>query len=431
MKNNKKILLILMCLASMSGCMMKLGDELLVAPKPSMDYIALQNKIDSEISSGKVMSAPDSGSNRNTVQLIDIDADAEEEAIAFFRESAVSGVFNTIIYKKEQDKYFELGRIEGHGSSIDSVEYPKLNVIGAGGIAISWKISNQLEKGLTVATVLNGEVEVVLDTQYMSYFIKDIDYDGLDEIFIINKENDKNILQMYKMVDDNLKMVSKIELSKEIDSVARVTYGEFISSGQSVAIDSRVIGDVGLITDVIALKDDELINITIDTDTLSGMKTYRSTTSYSTHIKRDNILYVPTTVPMNSGINGENTGYFVTNWHVFDPYNATQSDLFTYHNSSENWYVQVDTDMKDAITIERNTTSNIKRTKFSQVLNEETEEELFEVFVIPKDDFSESYFDQSYLRLGRTTSSVFLVKNISYKLTENDILTRFNIINYN
>lgn len=430
-----RILITFLAILMLSGCTIKTGDDLLSAPKPSEDYIVLQKQIDKELSTGKVFSAPEAGTNRNTVQLVDLDADSDyqEEVVAFFRESAVSGTFNVVVYKNEDDEYVEMGRIDGHGSNIDAVEYPRLSDIGAGGIAVSWKISNQLEKGLTVAKVENGEIIVVLDTQYMHYFITDTNYDGLDEIFVISRNNDRISLKMYEMDDSDLVLANEVYLSSEIDSVAKVTIGEMLSSGVTIAIDSRVVGESGLITDVISIKNGQFTNLTINDENTSSMTTYRSINSYTTKLFNNSILYVPTIIPMrDSDMDNIATIAYITNWNVYDIDNPTMSDLYTYHNVSEGWYFDVSAlDFKNLV-VERTSISNVKVTKFIHIDNASVRSELFEIYVVDADSYNQTQFGNEYIHLGTATGYVYLAKNLypntNYRIGDNTLVTGFSVI---
>lgn len=432
----KKFKIVILCIALSSiftGCLFKTGDELLQAPKPSTDYIALQNKLDIELTNGGVYASAESGSNRATIQLYDIDADAEEEAIAFFRQSALSGTFNVVVYKKIGEEYIDTGRVIGHGTAIDEVAYPKLSSIGAGGIAVSWRISNQIEKGLTVAKFENGKLEIVLDTQYTSYFIYDIDYDGLDEIFIINSENERKVLNMYKMINGKMDLVSTVALSAEIENIARITTGELYSGGRAVAIDSRISLEVGLITDIIALSyEGELLNLSINPEDLSGMSTYRAISSYSSKLNTENYLYVPTILPMIGYFSDlANTTNWISMWSMYDIFNDVKSDIYTYHNNAEGWYYVLSQSQIANITATRVTASNIKITKF-QYCDGFEYEDLFEIYTIPLDDYASSQFPEEYIQLGKTTANVYLAKNLNpqnfVKITDEQILENFNII---
>lgn len=437
MKKIKHIMLFIAILTLCSGCLFKTGDELLQAPRASTDYIALQNELDKEISNGSVYASAEFGSNRATIQLIDIDADSEEEVVAFFRESALAGTFNIVVYKKIGSEYKEVGRMKGYGNSIDEVAYPKLSPFGAGGIAVSWRISNQTEKGLTIAKFENGSLEVVLDTQYSSYFLYDIDYDGVEEVFIINQENSRHYVRMYKMINGEMILVSTVELSKEIDTIARTTMGELLSGGRAIALDSRIEGETGLITDLLTLSyDGNLINLTIDPETKSGMGNYRLISTYTANLNTINNLYVPTLTPMIlSKADTSNTLNWITTWHMYDVHNDMKSDIYTYHNSAEGWYYELTKDVISNITTNRTTASNTKITQFRYATSAYDTIALFEIYTVPNDDYSESSFGEEYIKLGKTTTNVYLGKNLNpqsiVRVTDQEIIDNFNVISGN
>lgn len=419
------------CLTFLSGCI-RTGDELLQAPKLPSDYTALQNQIDKEVQAGKIQVEPETGLNRNTVQLVDIDSDGEEEAIAFFRQSSVSGTFEVVLYERENGKYVEVGRIYGEGSSIDSVSYPSFSPTGGGGIAISWKIGEQLEKGITVAKYEQNELNTVLDTKYLSTFLLDVETDGIDEIFIVNRETDKTTLGMYKIDEEGMTLASKADLSKEIDTIARITTGELVSGGKSVAIDSRIVDSTGLMTDFVTYDGEKLVNLTMEENS-SLEATYRATSSYSSKIFGDNVIYIPTVTETKNVNATENiTANYTTTWHLYDLYNPIQSDIYTFHNNTDGWYFILTEDVKSNLIIERDTIDTTRVTSFKYYNESQKVVDLFDIYAIPKDDFNQTLLLDGYVSLAATTSTVFVARNINPTyasgFTNDEILLNFNLI---
>ena len=72
-----------------SGCGFSLSPEDLYSlPQLPAEYTELNSCINAVIESGAEYAAPISGSNIQPVQLEDLNGDGEEEAVAFFRNSA-------------------------------------------------------------------------------------------------------------------------------------------------------------------------------------------------------------------------------------------------------------------------------------------------------------------------------------------------------
>ncbi len=432
----KKITILIVFVALfLTGCYSSAGDELLKVPKLPSDYIALQKQIDIEISDGKVQVAPESGSNRNTVQLVDIDGDGEEEAIAFFRENAISGNFEIVIYEQNDDEYEEVGRIYGEGSSIDFVHYPRFSVTGGGGIIVSWKIGDSLQKGMTAVTYEDDDLQIVLDTNYLHTFNYDINGNGTEDIFLINSKETNLVLEMYEISGKELILVDSAPLSKEAGSVSRVTTGVMVSGGRSIAIDSTHREKTGLTSDFIAYENKKLINVTESEQNIDLFNTYRETNSYSTKLFNDNVIYIPTVTAMKGTVAQGSTVSFVTRWHLFDNYNPTENNLYTYHNNSDGWFLFLDEELKDYVTVTRENLNDAKIIKIGAEISPGNRVELFEIYTISKDNFNENYFSEGYISLAATQTNVYIAKNLNpnHRLgyTSTEIMENFKLISSN
>lgn len=420
-------------LITLCGCSFKAGDELLQAPKVSKDYMALQSELDNELSNGSVFTTPLSGTNRNNVQLIDIDGDSEEEVVAFFRTSTVSGEFNVVIYSKMLEDYEEIGRVSGIGNNIDIVDYPVFSHFGGGGIAVSWMISNEIERGLTIGYIESDKVYTVLDTTYISYLIYDIDGDSIEEIFTINRSQDRYILNLYRLQGYQMILDSSINLSIEVDTILRMTTGELQSGLRAIAIDSIAKNTTGIVTDLITLNENgKFENLTIDKETESSMATYRAINMYTTKLFNTNLLYVPTITPM-LGFDEMNltTMSYVTTWSLYDYYNETESNLYTYHNNAEGWYYKLDNYNKDKIIINRDNFSNIRATTFAYYINPTYSEKLFTIYTIPLSEYNTEQFGDEYIILGGNSTSVYVAKNLveeNIGISNAEIISNFKII---
>ena len=160
----KRLFLFIACLllTLISGCTFKSGDELLQPPRPSATYESLQKQINNITSQGAIAVSPQSGENRNTVQLMDLDLDGEDEAVAFFCESKNPDRFHVYVFQKENEEYVSVGSVSGNAAQITSVSYPSLSVDGKKAILISWKLSgDDSTSGITVCAFSNAKQIVV------------------------------------------------------------------------------------------------------------------------------------------------------------------------------------------------------------------------------------------------------------------------------
>ena len=68
----------------LSGCAFSSPEELYAVPRASEDYQNLQDQIDQVRSAGAEYAGPLQGTNTQPVQLMDLDGDGVQEAVAFF-----------------------------------------------------------------------------------------------------------------------------------------------------------------------------------------------------------------------------------------------------------------------------------------------------------------------------------------------------------
>ena len=146
-------LVLAICMLGLGGCMFGNVDEMYALPKSSEAYVNLQAKINQEKGSAEYI-APLSGENRQTIQLVDVDGDGVQEAVAFFRDTTSENPLKIVIFKQdEHEEYQVYTRIEGVGSEIESIDYLDLGGSGGMDILVSWQVSGAVHTlvGYTLA----------------------------------------------------------------------------------------------------------------------------------------------------------------------------------------------------------------------------------------------------------------------------------------
>ena len=150
------------CLLGLTGCVFGSVDEMYALPKSSEAYVNLQAKINEEKGNNEYI-APLSGENRQTIQLVDMDGDGAQEAVAFFRDNSSDAPLKIVIFKMDDRQEYQVcARIEGVGSEIESIDY--LNLCGTPGmdILVSWQVSASVHT-LVGYSIAGGEpVEIHL-----------------------------------------------------------------------------------------------------------------------------------------------------------------------------------------------------------------------------------------------------------------------------
>ena len=155
------ILVLVLCLAGLSGCVFDSVDAMYALPKSSEAYVNLQAKIHEE-KDGAEYIAPLGGENRQTIQLVDIDGDGTQEAVAFFREIGSETPLKIVLFRQDEEGQYQVcAYIRGVGSEIESIDY--LDLTGSGGkdILVSWR-GSALVHTLSAYTLSSGKpVEII------------------------------------------------------------------------------------------------------------------------------------------------------------------------------------------------------------------------------------------------------------------------------
>ena len=130
----------------LSACMFNSSpEEMYELPHIPEEYAALQEKIDELVTAGAEYAAPISGTNIQSVQLVDLDGDGTEEAVAFFRNSTEEKPLKIYIFRSGHEDYEQAALIESSGMSIYSVRYVDLDGDGRREILVGWRLSAELQ----------------------------------------------------------------------------------------------------------------------------------------------------------------------------------------------------------------------------------------------------------------------------------------------
>lgn len=133
----------------LSGCSLpKLSlnsEDLYSLPTLPVKYTELNTQLNAILDSGAEYAAPTSGANIQPVQLVDLDGDGREEAVAFFRNPAEEKPLKIYIYAAEEDSYRQSALIEGTGTGIYSIAYTDLDSDGYMELLVGWKATAELQ----------------------------------------------------------------------------------------------------------------------------------------------------------------------------------------------------------------------------------------------------------------------------------------------
>lgn len=381
MKNRR---LLAVCLAlglifSLTGCMSRASGEMFALPEPPEDYQNL-NAVISEIRSaiGGESIAPQSGSNTQTVQLQDLDGDGRQEsAVAFFRVSGAEKPLKIYVFRLRADDSYELRSvIEGVGSAIASVAYENVGGTDAKEVVVSWQIS-ATDHALGVYSLDDVEgIELLWVDRYTRFRTADLDSDGAKELVALTLQTGEETMAKADFYDYDgaaLELKTTALLTAGINEIRLLRTGNLVDMTPAIFVTSGFSEGSDQVVDILACRDGQFANITLNKDTLRSEETIRSYTAVTgTDINRDGVMEVPRPVQVPRAM-GATDDFWLLDWRQFDLRGTPHTMMTTYHTVTDGWYFVVPEEWLAHLTISRKdaTTADERAVYFSLYRGEE------------------------------------------------------------
>ena len=196
---------LILCLCFLlTGCLFNSRvEDLYCLPQLPEEYTELKNKIDDILSDGAEYDAPLSGGNVQPVQLVDLDGDGTEEAVAFFRKSTEEKPLKIYIFRVQGESYEQAAVIEGSGTAIYSISYTDMDGDGVMELAVGWRVNNtdpdnlQTLQALSIYKLKELQPKELLQKTYAKYIIADLNEDKKKELIIIRSDEESNCTADY------------------------------------------------------------------------------------------------------------------------------------------------------------------------------------------------------------------------------------------
>ena len=187
-------------------------------------------------------------------------------------------------------------------------------------------------------------------SNYTRYAVKDMDQDNQEEIvsILMNSSDDAggSTATYYDWSEDTMKGINSVSLSANADSLDSVRYHYLTNSYPALYVTSflRNNGSAAqstssVVTDVLGVVNKRLSNLTLDPQS-GDSTTVHLALAEPRDINSDNVLELPMSLPLRSNGNVEHSeGAYVLNWVQYALDGAERSVNYTYHNTSDGWYL--------------------------------------------------------------------------------------------
>ena len=332
----------------LTGCAGLSYENLYTLPRASEDYYDLQAALNAVLEDGYSYLAPTSGARREPVQLVDLDGDGVDEALAFFR-TAESEVM-VYIFSQQDNVYTPAAILDGAGSAVAAVEYADMDGSGSMELIISCQVSESVSQALQIYRYENGEALNLLTAGCSRYELGDLDGDGQPELLCLtdNGSDSGAGVECYDGRPNELRRLGEARLRFSYDNLRQIQWGR-LSDGEACVVLSGLTQDGLLLTDLFTAPEDSLQAISPTEDILS-VSPVHSYYSYPEDVDGDGVLEFPLPRALPPYDDGS-VPQWVVDWYQL----SSEGDctcLFTaYHNFSEGWYLRLPDAWVEDLTI--------------------------------------------------------------------------------
>lgn len=332
----------------LSGCVGTSVEDLMTLPQLSTQYTELSRQIDELVKSGYEYAAPSSGRNIQSVQMVDLNGDGYDEAVAFMRLPSDEKQQKIFVFCRTEDSYTTLCTIESAGTGIDSVYYRDVTGDGKMEIIVGWRISTDVQAVAVYA--LEEEPTVLMRSSYTRFSIEELDGDGVPSLLLFRTDSEGNsVAEFYTWRDETMTVTYHCPLSSDMAALSRgsVVSGKLTDDGQPAVFVTGIDNQGVATTDILTFRKElGLVNVALDTTTGRSKEIYPYCQLQPQDINNDGVIELPNPVVDDDG---ENQVGGIISWIRYDSDGEDKWIADTYHCPNVDWYFALPGEWHDKV----------------------------------------------------------------------------------
>ncbi len=352
---------------ALTGCLFGASfNELYQLPRLPAEYTELQAQLDAIQDQGAEYAAPTSGANIQPVQLVDLDGDGTQEAVAFFRRSGDEQPLKIYIFQTDDGAYRQTALIESSGTAFYSVQYTDMDGDGLSELLVSWRASPELQ-ALTVYGLRGLDPVPLMTTNYVRFTVGDLDQDSRQEVTVLRGDGEDNVAEFYTWREDgSLAIQSSTRLSMTMAELQSSTIGT-VGEGEPALFVTGVLDETWAVTDILVCREGRLTDLTISPTTGVSGEIARYVGLRPMDVDEDGVTEVPVPVPLLEveDLAAGTSADWKISWRRYDSLGGYREACQTYHDQEEDWFLFLPEEWDGRIRIRRSGAGDERATVFS------------------------------------------------------------------
>lgn len=268
----------------------KSPENAMVPPRPSTENQEILQAFQKSINKNTdyQLKYPLTGKYKNPFTFCDIDGDGKNEVLVFYTSEKSGTTTRVNILDHQNGQWVSVLDEEGYGMDVYSIDFEDLDGDKIPELLISWLVvPNTQSRTLTVQKVeidasSHLQLRALLDQQYRSMAVTDMDGDSRNELLIIWSRNMEDASQTYASLfkmdkHSNLRSYGKkVALDNDVSGYSNWNFQQI--QNHKVAFVDAYKGERGMITELVWWDKDRknLVAPFSDNDSLTNSATYRS-----------------------------------------------------------------------------------------------------------------------------------------------------------
>lgn len=341
----------LLSLALLSGCGYRTVEDMYQIPRRAQEYTQLQRTIEQAME-GLSFASPTYGDNQQTVQSADLDGDGKQEYLVFAKGNSDKPLKILIFHETEDEQYVLMEMLQMNGAAFEQVDYVEIDGRPGSELVVGRRLSDQMMRIAAVFSFADGQSNQLINTIYAKFYTTDLDSDGKADLLVLREgetEASYGSAVAYTYAEDAMVRTKEIRLSQRVDQIKRTRVSR-LQSGEPALYIASAINDSAIVTDVLIMRDDNLVNLSAGKVTYS-VETLRNYFLYMEDIDDDGVMEMPSLMEIRQAPGEQDAKrQQLVYWYAIDSDGYEIKKAFTFHNVDGGWYLLLD---MDAATVER------------------------------------------------------------------------------
>ncbi len=410
MRFRKSLTLVLsLCLLALllTGCVLRTTDQMYCLPRRSQEYEALQAAID-DVMSGLKYCAPTSGENQQTLQMADLDGDGQEEAVLFAKSGENTDPLRIFVFEPTENGYSVLAELRGAGSAFEQVEYVQIDGQPGLEMVVGRQVGEGVPHSLAVYGFSAGKAQRLLSTGYTRFLTTDLTSSGSRELFVLtqDEETGKGRAELYLWGEEGMERSAEAVMSVSADKIRRLMPGNMCANTPAVFVAS-VYDETTISTDVYALLDGRLTNVSLSNESGTSVETIRNYYVYADDMDGDGLIELPKLLPQAGAEETSGEAQGLIRWYNLTRSGGERDKLITYHNYAEGWYLILPEAWQDRISVLPGSDGSAESYVFGHWKEDGTMERLFTVYAFSGEDRETRAGAAGNFELGRKDDVIY------------------------